>query len=302
MNWTIPGTLALAVGLVAVGFTPSYDAKGEFDGGTQAGTWQFAATARAQSGPVGDIVGLEPGMDFDTIVSLIKKREDIGPIETAEQWIRQNHGVPTRQLLRAADGTSCAEGEGAQPSGGHILCNTFGGRFEARKDITNEIVVAFVGMPEKETAGSLWRRNFYPDGANPTVSGLEEALAEKYGMPHIRQTESGYYSTTHRTGAINLNWVYAPNGSPITNNDSLKQRCVNGPKPWFTTNHSWNGGCGLTVRAEILPVPGNRLLAQELHITVVHQKDLIAALGQFDTELKAAVEKQAGGKAKKQDL
>ncbi len=302
MNGLSHRTLALAMGFVAVGLFPSFEVKDELASDIFSGPWQFAGAARAQSGPVGDIVGLEAGMDFDNIVSVIEQRDDVAPIEIAEQWIRQSHGVPTRQLLRAANGTACAEGEGAQRSGGHIRCNTFGGRFEARKDITNEIIVAFVGMPEHETAGSIWRRIAFPDGSNPTVAGLEEALAEKYGKPHIRQTESGYYSTTHRSGATNLNWIYAPDGSPISNNDSLKHRCVNGPKPWFTTKHSWNGGCGLTVRAEILPVPGNRLLAQELNVTVVHQKDLIARIGQFDAELKAAVEKQAGGKAKKQDL
>ena len=157
MNGLSHRTLALAIGFVAIGFFPSFEAKDEFTSNILTGPWQFANSARAQSGPVGDIVGLEPGMDFDNIVSLIKQRDDVGPIEIAEQWIRQSHGVPTRQLLRAADGMACAQGEGAKRSGGHIRCNTFGKRFEARKDITDEIIVAFVGMPEHETAGSIWR-------------------------------------------------------------------------------------------------------------------------------------------------
>jgi len=121
-------------------------------------------------------------------------------------------------------------------------------------------------------------------------------------MQHFRQTESGYYSTTHRKGATNLGWIYGPDGQRIMKPDSLKQRCVNGPKLWFTAEHNWNAGCGLTIRAEIFPQPGNRLLAQELNVTLVNQKQLVTRLKIFDADLKAAVEEKAGKKGKKPDL
>jgi hypothetical protein len=151
-------------------------------------------------------------------------------------------------------------------------------------------------------ARSLWRRSVFPQAQSPTVSAVMAALTEKYSEPHIRQTEAGYYSMSHRNGATNVNWIYSPEGARIVDSDSMKQRCVNGPKPWFTTEHSWNGGCGLTIRAEILPVPGNALLVQELNVSVVHQKDFITALGDFDAALNAAVEQQAEGSAAKPEL
>src|SRR3546814_10472026 len=83
------------------------------------------------------------------------------------------------------------------------------------------------------------------------------------------------------------------------NEDSLKNRCANGPKPWFASEHSGSGGCGLTIRAEILPVPSNSLLVQVLNVSVVNQRELIEALGRFEAEIKSAVEGRAQGEAAK---
>lgn len=258
--------------------------------------------AQAPQTPVADIVGLKVGSSYEQIVEALEARDDVSAVETAQQWLRQSHGVATRQLLRASDGTACAEGETARKTGGKVQCETTGGHFQGRKGVTHEIVVAFAGMPGKESAVSIWRRSAFPKDAAPTVAALEQALHEKYGKPHVRQTESGYWSMTHRAGAINLNWIYLPNGRPITGNDALRHRCVNGPKPWFTTKHSWNKGCGMTVRAEIRPQPGSRLLAGELNVSVVEQRALIGQLGRFDADLKRAVEESSRGKAKKLDF
>src|SRR3546814_1863703 len=98
----------------------------------------------------------------------------------------------------------CAEGEKATNIGWYAVCDTARGRFGARKEVTNEIVVAFTGMPEQEVAGSIWRRTVFAVGKYPTVASVIDALTQKYGEPHIGQTESGYYSMSHRTGATNL--------------------------------------------------------------------------------------------------
>ena len=246
--------------------------------------------ALAQAAPADDVVGLKIGMSFDESTALAEKMDDVEHTETVAQWIRQSHGLPTRQLLRASDGKVCnskpKQQRGWQP---FPICSTDGGRFQARQDIGNEIIVAFAGMPGHEQAISIWRHMLFKAGEQPTVSAVEQTLMEKYGKPNIRQTESGYYSMAHRNGATALDWVHAPSGKPLTGG-TAKSRCVNGPKPWFRTKHSWNPGCGLTIRAEILPVPGQRLLAQELNVTVVRQDQLMKALKKFDAELKTAIE------------
>ena len=257
-------------------------------------------TAAAQSAD--DIVGLRAGMSFDEVVSLVEQRDDVTLVETAEQWVRQSHGIPTRQLLRGSNGVACVEGEKALRAGGHVVCDTMRGRFEARKEVTNEIMVAFIGMPGEERAAIVWRRLVFPEAQAPTVAGLVEALTQKYGAPRVQAMDSGYYSMSHRPGTTALNWLYDPSGTSIQGNDSLLSRCVNGPKPWFSAKHSWNGGCGLTIRAEIVPQPGSALLAQELNVSVLHQRDLLLALGQFDADLKAAVEQQAQGATVKPEL
>src|SRR3546814_20146817 len=94
-------------------------------------------------------------------------------LETAEQWIRQSHGLPTRQLLRASDGVPCAEGEKATNIGWYAVCDTARGRFGARKEVTHEFVVALTGMPEQEVAGSIRRRPVFAVGKNGRAWGRE---------------------------------------------------------------------------------------------------------------------------------
>lgn len=63
--------------------------------------------ALAQTALAGDVVGLKIGMGFDESNALAGKMDDVADTETVAQWIRQNHGLPTRQLPRASDGKPC---------------------------------------------------------------------------------------------------------------------------------------------------------------------------------------------------
>src|SRR3546814_11305428 len=99
---------------------------------------------------------------------------------------------------------------------------------------------------------------------------------------------------SHRTGATNLNWIFAANSGRIGNDDSLKHRCVNGPKPWFATEHSWCGGCGLTIPAEILPVPSNSLLVQVLNVSVGNKRELIEGFCASQAAIKRSEERRVG--------
>src|SRR3546814_14347326 len=111
------------------------------------------ATAQAPGSVVDDIVGLRVGMSYDAVVALLEGRDDTPEIETAEQWIRQSHGLPTRQLLRASDGVPCAEGEKATNIGWYAVRDTDSGRFGSRQEVTNEIVVPFTDIADPDAAG-----------------------------------------------------------------------------------------------------------------------------------------------------
>ncbi|PWG62718.1 hypothetical protein [Sediminicurvatus halobius] len=241
---------------------------------------------RAEGAPVDDILGLRPGMGFVEVRDRILCRGSTPHLETAALWnVRQNYGLSTRQLLRATNGEPCTT-QAAD-------CDD-GGRFTPRRDLTEEIVVLFTGMPEAERAHAIWRRTRFPAEASPSVASLVEALSEKYGAPHFQETESGMYNTSPRRGSTTLSWVYDPRNRAVPREQAagFRRNCLNGPKPYFATRHSWNGGCGLTVRAEILPVPGSELVASGLDVVVFHQSALMQGTRAFEAELAAAYEAQ----------
>lgn len=259
-----------------------------------------ALAARAPAAPVDDVAGLRPGMSFDDVEAVLECGGELAHFDLKPQWARNSQGLATRQLLRAADGEPCpAE---LRVDGGKG-CEDGGYGFAPLQDVTQEVLVAFAGMPGAEQAGVIWRRTRFPDGAYPTVSSLREALAQKYGPPHLRSTQEGYYSLGQRRGTVVDSWVYAPGSRPIARGDSARlARCVNGPRPTFHKRMGWNGSCGLTVRAEIVLAPNQSALARELNVVVIDQSRFDAAVKRFDFDIKAAVEAQQGAKAVKPTL
>ncbi|NGP53514.1 hypothetical protein [Thioalkalivibrio sp. XN8] len=259
-----------------------------------------ALAARDPNQPVDDVANLRPGMSFADVEALLECRGDIVNFDTAEAWAIRNEGLPTRQLLRAANGDICPA-EARLAGGGE--CEDGGYGFELLQDVSEEFIVAFTGLPEGERAGVIWRRTVFPADESPTVTSLQEALVAKYGQPHLAANQEGYYSLGHRPGAVTYSWVYDARQQPIPGGDSARRsRCVNGPRPAFEKQMSWNSACGLTVRAEIMTAPGNTLLARELNVVVMDQKRFDDAVKQFNVDLKAAVEAQHRGKAGAPDL
>jgi hypothetical protein len=238
--------------------------------------------------PVDDVAGLRPGMSFEDVEAVIECGGEVGHFDVKESWARKNHGLATRQLLRAADGAACPAELRVQGGKG---CDDGGYGFAPLQAVTREVIVAFAGMPGKERAGIIWRRMAFPEGSFPTVASLQEALVQKYGPPHLLATQENYYSLGHRRGTTVLSWVHDARQRPIARGDSARRsRCVNGPRPTFQRRMSWNGSCGLTVRAEIVPAPGNAILARELNVVVVDQNRFDDDVKQFERDIKAAVE------------
>lgn len=258
-----------------------------------------ALAAREPSKPVDDVAELRPGLSFDDVEALLECRDGIDNFDVAEAWAIKSEGQPTRQLLRAADGDICAA-EARLAGGG---CDDGGYGFELLQDVREQFIVAFAGMPQAERAGIIWRRTVFPADQHPTVASLQEALIEKYGQPHMAANQEGYYSLGHRPGSVTYSWVYDSGQQPIPPADSARRsRCVNGPRPTFHRQMSWNGACGLTVRAEIMGAPGNSHLASELNVVVMDQHRFDTAVKQFRDDIKAAVEAQHRGRGGKADL
>lgn len=256
---------------------------------------QLSAAAERGQGPVDDVLGIRPGMPWDDVMAILECRGDLSTFQTAETWsIRQNYGISTRQLLRATDGRVCSAEE--QRQGQQAGCDTVGNRFEGVREIAEEFVVLFAGMPGEEIVQAVWRRTVFPSDGYPATRTLVEALIEKYGTPLIQESEMNYYNTAPRPGAaLNLGWVYDTQGSMFARSDAVgfNRDCANGMKPWFGAQHSWNSGCGLTIRAEIMAVEGSRLLASSMDVLVVDQAGLFNANRAFEQALAAAYEAQA---------
>jgi len=258
---------------------------------------RLAAVPRSEVAPVDDIVGMRPGMGYDDVLALLECRDDIRSVQSAPLWgASQNYGIPTRQLLRASNGIPCSE---AEISARSANCDSGGGHFEPLRDITREYIVAFTGMPQQEVARAIWRRILYTVDDTQAVSVLTQSLSEKYGTPQLQASGDHLRINKVRAGATNLIWLYSREGMPtpppagqFTNAALNYETCINGPQPQFATRHGWNSGCNLTIRAEILPQDGNRMLARELNMVVMNQRDLYHGGQQFEHALKIVSEEQ----------
>jgi len=242
----------------------------------------------AEGGRVDDIRGLRPGMPYEDVLAVLECRNDIRLIQIAPLFsIAENYGIPTRQLLRASDGIPCSEREARGDR-----CSTLG-RFEPLREVTQEYVIAFTGMPGEEIARAVWLRTVYDEQDTQAGSVVAEALAEKYGIPQLQATGDNMRINNVRRGATSMVWLFNQDGSPAPpptsqfSSASLNwDTCINGPKPSFSARHGWSSGCHLTIRAELVPQEGNSLLARELSMVVMNQRDFYHAGQQFEVALR----------------
>lgn len=261
-----------------------------------------AMSPRVPDAPVDDLADLRPGMSFADVEAILECRGDVVNFDVAREWARQSPDIETRQLLRVADGDICPAA--ARLAGGKG-CDDAGWGFAALQDVRQEFIVGFTGLPEAERAGVIWRRTVFAAGEYPTMKALQDALMEKYGRPNVSANTENYYSLGHRRGTVVYSWVYTPAGQLISSDDgTAKSRCVNGPRPTFAQSRqmSWNGGCGLTIRAEMVAAADNSALARELNVIVMDQKRFNDAVAQFDIDLRAATEALHAGKGAQPDL
>jgi len=255
-----------------------------------------------ENSPVQDIAGIRPGMSFDQVVAILACRGDVSHIEYAPLWnVRENHGVETRQLLRASDGTPCTQAESrASPA----VCEDAGGRLTPLKGFTQEFAVVFTGLPGEERAHAVWRHQSFSEDNYPITEELLTSLAEKYGPPHLDRTGHHFYISKIRSGSLPLYWNYRyPAGSitprPADTMSAMEsyRNCINGPTPWFGTRKSWNtplfnpqsewrAGCGLTIRAEVVPVRDNAFRTRELNVVVMNQTTLSRETQAFEARLR----------------
>lgn len=233
------------------------------------------------------IAGLTPGMSYDEIVTRLQCRDDVRVVQTAPLWTApESFGLETRGMVRGADGIPCHAREAP-------ACDTAGDRFAPLRNVTTEYLVAFTGLPGEEVARAVWSRSRFAGTDSQSIEALTTALVTQFGAPTLHATGDHSRLNRPRQGATNLVWVYGTDGSPMPeprgqiSNDAMRfEECVNGPDPRFEARQSWNSGCGMTIRAEILRRPENPELAVEFNQVVMHQRDLFHGNQQFQHALK----------------
>jgi len=312
-------SLVAALFLVACGGSEEEAPSAESEnGGAKPAQQQAAATSpkaprkcpakvttgiRPDGAPVDDIVGIRPGMSFEDAEWVLACRDDVPIINVADKWtIKQNYDIPTRQLIRASDGVLCSGQDIARDMGSmgsSKTCDDGGYKFKPVKNSTQQIIVALNGMPGEEKVGAIWRRNAFPEGESPAIEALIKSLGEKYGPPHT--------SSKDRRGVTNLVWVYDLLNRPMSQSSRDWGNCANvSISASFAAAQRWSAGCGLTVKAAIAPVYGNELLAREMNMGVMHQKNFYEEGEQFMQALQAAHEArkqdEAAGAASAPDL
>ncbi len=243
---------------------------------------------RADGAPVDDIVNLRSGMSYDDAEWVLSCRDDVSVIEMAEKWnIKQNYGFPTRQIIRATNGTPCTGQEIVRDMssvGGSKKCEDGGYGFKSLKDITQEYRVAFSGLQGEEKVGAVWRRSVFQQGEAPAVETLLSSLNDKYGAPHATDKD--------KRGMVTLSWIYDVLGRPMSKASNDFQGCKNSLQPSFNSSQRWSSNCGLSIRASVKPMYGNELLVQEMNIGVMHQKNFYEESQQFEQALIAANEQR----------
>lgn len=243
----------------------------------------------AESSPGGNdqLAGLSVGMSYDDARAVLECRDDVRVLQDAPLWATsENYGIETRGLMRATDGFPCTDFEAP-------ACDTSGRRLPPVRGLTNEYVIGFTGMPGEEIARVLWQHRRFESGQPVPISDLVNELSERYGPPQIQAAGSHLRLNNLRPGTTHLVWARGPDGNILAEprsqfNNAARhfEECINGPQPSLLSSQRWNSGCGLTIRAEIVPSPGNSLAASEFNVIVMHQRDLFHGNQQFQHALK----------------
>ncbi len=155
------------------------------------------------------------------------------------------------------------------------------------------ITVAFFGSQGQERAAGIWQEKFYDVGEGPARQSVEGELVAHYGTPH----ETRDPAVSQRV----LTWSYDPDGKPLR----VKPRegspsylldwpaymaagfkvaaCVKNAKVDPAETPTWDGRCGLTIRAELDNAMGDQRRLARWRIVVLDQP----ALARYAAPLRA---------------
>lgn len=155
------------------------------------------------------------------------------------------------------------------------------------------ISVAFFGSEGQERAAAMWQDKFYDVGEGPARQSIEGELIAHYGTPH----EARDQTTNQRT----LTWTFAPDGRPLRVKPKegdigaaldwgsywaagfTVAACIKNAKLDPAETPTWDGRCGLTIKAEIDSAMGDPRRTARWRVVVLEQQ----ALARYAAPLRA---------------
>lgn len=234
------------------------------------------ADVRERPGP--DIAGLRFGMGLDEAMHAARCLAGPGAAVAADtSFVRDldTQGVPLGTqffTVGVDDGTACnrwrnPDGcDGPEPTG------------EPRVSVA----IAIPGMPGEEKALAIWRTQEFPEGKQPSVQSLRDALLAKYGPAQgVEQYDDSSF--------VILKWMRDASGAPISEQNPLYSRCLGGVSGKASqASAQWGDGCGVNIRAEIWRSEANNGLARELDVSMIDQAGMFAQIEAMKAALRRA--------------
>lgn len=228
---------------------------------------KLKSAKRAAGAPVDDVLGVRPGLNYDDAAALVmcshellivtpdmRGRFQIQTFGQAHRWgfgagfaqPRVNVKKTDRDYRREMQDRAIAAGTNrARPRGQPGQASWY---------------VATMGAPGEERVISLAREEWFEEGRLPTITGVEQALIEKYGAPTMRFGTSPLH---------HIRWAYDPHGRLITETSPLFRDCQGNSAPEGATNFSPD--CGIVVQARIQALRENPDIAESLQVGVIDQ-------------------------------
>lgn len=220
---------------------------------------KISSPDRASGAPVDDIVGVRPGITFDEAANVVLCTSDLMVVQTdtSQRFNIQTYGQNVRQGFSAR----FAEPYVVKDSRQYMkeMSDEFMARSgnAVRRDMKpgqSKWYVGTMGLPGQERVINAAREEWYEEGRNPPMDGVEQALIKKYGTPTRVQKNATRYMT----------WAYDPAGRPLNDN-----RCAGTADPDGGT--SFLPDCGVVITAMIHPLQSNPDLSQSLQLGIVDQ-------------------------------
>lgn len=268
-------------------------------GGTHAGATApegLECPADVPAGPGPDIAGLRFGMSLDEAMRAARCLAGAdAPVVADASFVRDldTQGVRLGTqffTVGVDDGSACNRWR--NPDGCNAAPDPGGEPKES-------IAIAIPGMPGHERALAIWRTQEFPEGSQPSVDSLRDALLKKYGPAQgIEQYDDSSF--------VMMNWTRDATGAPISPQNPLSVNCagaINGKASQVSAR--WGEGCGVNIRAELWRSEANHGLARELDVSMIDQAAMQA---QVET-MKAALKREGAARraeelraAEKQDV